>query len=223
MSYCLIGKCLAVCGCIVMIEQFVKAGDLVFDIGANDGTFARACAALGCRVLAVEPQHSHLEDLTGIPGVTPVIAAVGDSYGFADLYLSHNSKWSSLHPEWVTGHDRQATPASQHVEIVTLDGLVAEFGAPDFLKIDTEGHEADVLRGLSQPVPALSFEYHGGAYPIKLDTDPLYDCLMMLDGYEFRAAQHETAWVTDWLTADALMAVMPHLTWGDVYARAVGP
>jgi FkbM family methyltransferase len=206
-----------------MIEQFVSNGALVFDIGANDGTYARACVALGARVVAVEPQSRHLPDLTGIPGVTPIIAAVGASYGFADLYLSHNSKWSSLHPEWVIGHDKHEHPTSQHVEVVTLDSLIAKFGVPDLIKIDTEGHEAKVLHGLSHKVCMLSFEYHGGAYPIKLDTDPLYECLMMLQGYEFRAAQHETEFVTDWVTADSLMAIMPNLTWGDVYARAVGP
>lgn len=214
---------LLACGYTLMIEEFVKAGSLVFDIGANDGQYARKCVALGARVIAVEPQEWHLLDLCDIDGVTDVIAAVGASEGHADLYLSHNSKWSSLHPEWVTGHKGEASPKTMTVRVVTLDGLIAEYGMPDFIKIDTEGHEADVLRGLSHRIPVLSFEYHGGAYPVRLDNDPLPDCLSMLPGYEFRAAQHETEWVTEWVSGDALLEVMPRLTWGDVYARAVGP
>ena len=35
---------------------FVGVGDLVFDIGAHAGNRARAFAALGCRVVALEPQ-----------------------------------------------------------------------------------------------------------------------------------------------------------------------
>jgi len=206
-----------------VLEQFVGRGDLVFDVGANDGAFARRCVALGARVLAVEPQHSHLTDLAGIPGITPVIAAVGASQGFADLYISHNSKWSSLHPEWVTGHYGDPQPGTQRVEVLTLDALIGGFGVPDFLKIDTEGNEANVLRGMTYEVSALSFEYHGGAYPVKLDNDPVYDCVTMLPNYEFRAAQHESDWVTDWVSGDTLMSIMPRLTWGDVYARAVGP
>lgn len=201
-----------------MIEQFITPGMLVFDIGANDGGYARRCTALGATVIAVEPNETHEADLT-IPGVTPVMAAVGAAPGSAPLYLSHNTKWSSLHPEWVTGHHGEPEPAHQLCVVTTIDALIERFGVPGFIKIDTEGNEAEALRGLSQPVPALSFEYHGGAYPIKLNTDPLHDCLMMLQGYEFRAAQHEHQWVTDWVGADGLMAVMPALTWGDVYAR----
>jgi hypothetical protein len=36
--------------------QFVRPGDLVFDIGAHVGNRVRAFAALGCRVVALEPQ-----------------------------------------------------------------------------------------------------------------------------------------------------------------------
>lgn len=203
-----------------MIEQFVTPGMLVFDIGANDGAYARRCTRLGATVIAVEPNATHEADLA-MPGVTPVMAAVGASPGTTRLYLSHNTKWSSLHPEWVTGHYGEPEPAHQITNVTTLDALIEEYGVPGFIKIDTEGNEAEVLRGLSQSVPMLSFEYHGGAYPIKLNVDPLYDCLMMLQGYEFRVAQHEIEWVTNWVGVDALMAIMPRLTWGDVYARAV--
>jgi hypothetical protein len=37
--------------------------------------------------------------------------------------------------------------------------LMKEYGVPDFIKIDTEGFELEVIKGLSTPVKALSFEY----------------------------------------------------------------
>ena len=39
-----------------LYRQFVRPGDLVFDIGAHVGNRARALAAIGCRVVALEPQ-----------------------------------------------------------------------------------------------------------------------------------------------------------------------
>ena len=41
-----------------------------------------------------------------------------------------------------------------------MDALIARYGVPAFAKIDVEGCEPAVLGGLSQPLPALSFEFH---------------------------------------------------------------
>jgi hypothetical protein len=45
------------------------------------------------------------------------------------------------------------------VEATTLDHLIARFGQPDFIKIDAEGMEVEILEGLSRPVAVLAFEH----------------------------------------------------------------
>lgn len=45
------------------------------------------------------------------------------------------------------------------VDVITLDQLIAEYGVPSFIKIDVEGYEYEVMRGLSQQVSVLSFEW----------------------------------------------------------------
>jgi len=44
------------------------------------------------------------------------------------------------------------------VETTTLEELITSYGRPLFVKIDVEGYELNVIRGLRQPVPYLSFE-----------------------------------------------------------------
>jgi hypothetical protein len=46
------------------------------------------------------------------------------------------------------------------VSTVTLADAIARYGAPQFIKVDVEGHEFEVLGGLKTPVRYLSFEYH---------------------------------------------------------------
>jgi hypothetical protein len=46
------------------------------------------------------------------------------------------------------------------VETVVLDSMIATYGKPGYIKIDVEGFEYEVLKGLSQQVPLISFEYH---------------------------------------------------------------
>ena len=45
------------------------------------------------------------------------------------------------------------------VPVTTLDALIDRYGSPSFIKLDVEGFEVEALAGLTQPVPALSFEF----------------------------------------------------------------
>src|SRR5712671_4370787 len=75
--------------------HFVRAGDLVFDIGAHAGNRVRAFAALGCRVVALEPQPDFARVLRTLfsqnSHITVVEGAVSNSAGRAMLALSERT------------------------------------------------------------------------------------------------------------------------------------
>ena len=56
------------------------------------------------------------------------------------------------------GWEAQRWTRTLRVPVTTLDALIGKYGAPAFIKIDVEGHEPAVLRGLHRPVPYVSFE-----------------------------------------------------------------
>ena len=68
---------------------------------------------------------------------------------------------------------------NETVPTTTLDQLIAKYGKPDFIKIDVEGFEEHVLKGLSQPVSYLSFETLVPDYSIELQN--CLDALEALD------------------------------------------
>ena len=153
-----------------LYAEFVKPGDLVFDIGAHVGNRVRGFAALGCRVIAVEPQPMLVKTLKLIYGrdsaVTIEPVAVGRAAGNLDLKLNvDNPTVSTASDAFVAAADGapgwagQTWTKSIRVQVTTLDALIARHGLPTFIKIDVEGFEAEALAGLTRPVAALSFEF----------------------------------------------------------------
>lgn len=150
-------------------RRFVPAGGLAFDVGAHTGNRLQAFLDLGARVVAVEPQPELAARLARRFGadarVHLVEGALGSEPGHATLLGSPRTPTvATLSGDFV--RRAGAAPSFQGVRwqagpevvITTLDALIAQHGRPDFVKIDVEGFELEVLLGLSQPLPALSFE-----------------------------------------------------------------
>ena len=209
----------------------VAPGDLAFDIGAHAGNRTRALVAAGARVVALEPQalfHRFLaRDLP--PGVVLLRTAAGAAPGTARLAVSRlHPTVSSLAPDFARrmarapGFGGVRWDASETVEVTTLDALIATYGRPRFVKIDVEGHEAEVLAGLSQPVPWIAFEV------LPADPGTARTCIARLAGlgrYAFNLAAGERTRfaLDDWRDAEAFLpALALHVARGrpgDVYAR----
>ncbi len=211
---------------------FVAAGDLAFDVGAHAGNRTRALAALGCRVVALEPQPDFARLLRGLfarsPDVTVVEEAAGRIAGHANLAVSERTPTvTTLSPSWREARSADADFTGVHwnrsveVAVTTLDALVERFGTPSFVKIDVEGAEADVLAGLSHPIRTVSFEY----LPRALDL--VADCtrrLTQLGDYRFTWSAGESfrlqadVWVSGPELIAALRAPAAQRGSGDIYA-----
>jgi len=146
-------------------SNFVKEGDLCFDIGANYGNRVDIFLSLGGKVIAVEPQEECVEYLKKKYGDKIYIEqkGAGAEACIKDFYVCDASVLSSFSEDFKTDgvwsrRDFKLKDI-RRIEIVTLDSLIAKYGIPSFTKIDVEGFEPEVLKGLSQKTKTLSFEY----------------------------------------------------------------
>ena len=211
--------------------QFIKPGDLVFDIGAHVGDRVAAFRRLGARVVAVEPQPALVRTLKMLyrfrSDVTIEPKAVGRSAGTISMKINvANPTISTASDAFVDaaqgapGWEGQTWDGSIRVPITTLDALIAAHGEPAFIKIDVEGFEEEALAGLTRPVAALSFEF------TTIQREVARACVercAVLGYAHFNAALGESQQLGEWRPAVAMLAwldALPHAAnSGDVYAR----
>jgi FkbM family methyltransferase len=142
---------------------------LCFDIGANIGNRTKTFLDLGySHIIAVEPQNDCFAILNdrfkSCPEVTIINKAVSHELGISKIYISTANTISSMDDEFIktVKEDRFQNynwDREEEINTITLDSLISEYGNPNFIKIDVEGFELNVLKGLSTPVKCISFEY----------------------------------------------------------------
>jgi len=216
-----------------LYRPFVGTGALVFDVGAHAGDRTACFGRLGARVICVEPQRlfalflriSNAFDRN----VRVLSCVISDTQGAKTLRInSRNPTTSTLSDSFVQaansgalGWQGQQWDRSVTVASVTLDHLIAQYGCPDFIKIDVEGAEFDVLRGLTQAVPALSFEF------TMIQRQVTVDCVdrctaLGLDRFNLSMGESHQLQFDTWIDAkqltEFLMGLPDQANSGDVYA-----
>jgi FkbM family methyltransferase len=157
------------------VLEGLAPGDLIFDVGANDGTKTAMFLKLGARVIAVEPDEYNQEIIRQKylawrlrpKSVVIIDKAVSDRESVQTMFVdAPGSAMNTLSPKWVAtlrgdesrfGH-RLDFGARKTIQTVTLEQLISTCGQPFYIKVDVEGFEVSVLRGLARRVPYLSFE-----------------------------------------------------------------
>ena len=149
--------------------------------------------SLGATVVAVEPVRETADELRRRfrkdAGVKVVEMAVTASTDPVTLHVNAIAELCSISPGWIEATERSGRFSewgSQWIEhrtvpATTVDQLIAEFGRPRFCKIDVEGSEAEVLRGVTVPLDFLSFEF------VAERTESALECISRLDRRGFRS------------------------------------
>lgn len=166
--------------------RHLPAGGVLYDVGANLGFFSLLGARLAGpegQVYAFEPvpetaaavrDHAQLNGLATVQVISQAAAAAA---GRGQLQLVDDRSWSKLEAYG----EHPATERVIPVELVAIDDLVSSgrLPPPTLVKIDVEGGELEVLRGmtatLAQHRPAVICELHG--------TQPQFAAFMAEQGY----------------------------------------
>lgn len=157
---------------LAWIDEFFRAGDVLYDIGANIGQYSLYAAKRlkgVCQVLAFEPEALNYAKLNrnivlnGLVGViVPYCLAISGQTALDRFYVkafTPGAALHSLHRPLTQGDEPFAPQNQQGTLAVSLDDLTGRFAAPapNHIKIDVDGIEAQIVRGAAQTLrsPAL--------------------------------------------------------------------
>lgn len=220
------------------LQQFIRQGDLVFDVGANMGKKTELYLQLGARVVCFEPQEACMMELKRKfqreKKVFLEQIGLASTQGLLEFYqCSSANTISTFSQEWTKEGrfarrnytwDKKITMA-----VTTLDEMIKKYGKPQFCKIDVEDFEYDVIKGLSSAIPYLSFEFSIESIE---KTRKCIEHLQTLGYHQFNVAIGERGWFLfdTWLDGEVFITKLIAEkgkkqyediwgVWGDVYAR----
>jgi FkbM family methyltransferase len=198
-----------------------RSDRLVFDVGANKGNKVQALLELGYQVIAVEPEKKSLKTLhwrfSGNKKVRIVEKGLSDQPGSTNIFIAEpRSGFNTLSNKWVDILGKSDVNRfekkieyqdSYEITLTTLDELIRQFGLPYFIKIDVEGYENNVIRGLNQVPDFLSFETNLPEF-----LEETLECIAHLrklsPGISFNYSIAENLEESNWVSAEALIKIV---------------
>ncbi len=209
--------------------QFISPGDVVFDVGANVGNRTKIFIALGARVVAFEPQNECagilLTVFGGNPRFTLVKAALGAKAQKQTMMIADVSTVSSLSPDWVESAITSRRfgdvcwEETQSVDVETIETYFAKYGTPKFVKIDVEGYELEVIRGLSRLPGCLSMEFVPEHMGRSIEAIKLIEAIDPEAKYRISLGE-SMEFTSEWIDKTALITALKEVNprdFGDIY------
>jgi FkbM family methyltransferase len=209
-------------------ENLIPKNALIFDVGAHKGVKTDSYLMLDpALIIAIEPQPNCVNilhqkfDLNRKVKIIP--SCLSDEEGVIELNICEEAPTiSTCADHWKNGRFKNFTWGSKiTVPTTTLDNLIQKFGKPFFCKIDVEGFELSVLKGLSEPLPLISFEYTREFFKNTIDCIEFLKSLGMTK-FNFTKGENLEFVLDEWADASKLAEKISQESesdlWGDIYA-----
>lgn len=141
-----------------MFKRLVKPGDFVVDVGANIGMTSILFGMIARQVLSFEASPSTFQFLkmnvlqSGLENVRIENVGLGSTHSATTITMAKNNRSGAFVSDGMT--QQLANHASETIQITPLDHELLRRGLADtkvdFIKLDVEGFEMEVLKGASE-------------------------------------------------------------------------
>ncbi len=139
------------------VNELVYSGDVFYDVGANVGPFTMLAAKRGAQVFAFEGHPETIRRLKENFGINNI--PVSQAINLAVSEESGEVVFSDEPGSSVNGIVHGSHPAGIRVRSISLDNFAERNPPPTFVKIDTEGHELSVFKGMKNILKSGAIKY----------------------------------------------------------------
>ena len=170
-----------------MVLRVVDKFRTAIDVGAHCGYWSQRLSKIFENVLAIEPVDEHFacleKNTEGLKNVKNINAAASNFHGTVNLEVSSDNSGMSK----VVGTDLELPSSSQNIKTVIIDDF--DLNDIDFIKIDVEGYEKNVLRGclktLKRCKPVLLVEINNNYNDVASLLTPLGYHMVLKNKYNY--------------------------------------
>jgi FkbM family methyltransferase len=169
---------------IAFMLHFLRPEDIFFDVGSNVGSFTLLASGV-CKAssIAIEPVRSTFDLLNKNIAlnnlqdkVTTINAAAGSAAGTITFTVNEDTK------NHVIIDAKADISGTINVPVITIDSIFTQ-NPPVLMKIDVEGYETEVLKGMQNTLdlPALKaiiIELNGSGKRYGYNEDKIHDLLL---------------------------------------------
>ena len=169
---------------MMFLLHFLRPDDSFFDVGANVGAYTLLASGV-CRAtsITIEPVHSTMEilnknvELNNLKDrVTTINSAAGAQTGIISFTSSEDTT------NHVATENEHSQKGIVNVPVITIDSLTT-YNQPSLIKIDVEGFETEVLRGMKatldlSSLKAIIIELNGSGERYGYGEDQIHSLLL---------------------------------------------
>ena len=152
----------------------LNSDSLIFDIGYNKGKFSKKILDNfnPSKIIGLEANPKLINESYDHPKIKKLNFIVSNNCNEEKtLYINNDFTGISTVSMDVLQKSRFCSGSSKQekleklfdekikIKTINLDQLISDYGVPELIKIDVEGHEYEVLKGLTKKVKKITFEW----------------------------------------------------------------
>jgi FkbM family methyltransferase len=218
-----------------ILKTILNENDLVFDVGCNIGNKTAEYLMYNTKVIGFEPQPNCVKQLINRfkDSNNVIIEPIGldAKKGESFIYEASHDTISSMSEEFINTVKKERFNGYNWgnkipIKVNKLDNMIRKYGKPKYIKIDVEGYELNVLKGLTYPIDVISIEFTPELCQTSIDCINYMESINGECIYNYGYREDKDFKFENWLSKNEMIEYISSIhdynfEFGDIYIKMI--